>query len=195
MLNRNTRSVFTGLLMMFFVSVLSWSQHTFRGGINGVVTDQSGAVVPGALVQITNTATNVTLTTTSTSAGEYAFPELSLGKYDIVVSASGFKTEKVVGVTVSAGQIFTQAVKLSVSSSAETVEVDADAYTLDTTTTTQTTIIDSEAVDNAPRDELGAGVEAVDRSERHVAVQPQRSAAVSRRVPEETASAAHHRVV
>jgi outer membrane receptor protein involved in Fe transport len=148
--NPNTRSVLTVLLSILFVSVFSWSQHTFRGGINGVVTDQSGAVVPGALVQITNTATNVTLTTASTSAGEYAFPELNLGKYDIVVSATGFKTEKVVGVTVSAGQIFTQAVKLSVSSSAETVEVDADAYTLDTTTTTQTTIIDSEAVDNAP---------------------------------------------
>ena len=150
MLNRITRSVSTIVLVIFLASVLGRAQHTFRGGINGVVTDQSGAVVPGALVQITNTATNGILTTTSTSAGEYAFPELNLGKYDIMVSATGFRTEKVVGVTVSAGQIFTQAVKLSVSSSAETVEVDADAYTLDTTTTTQTTIIDSEAVDNAP---------------------------------------------
>jgi hypothetical protein len=148
--NRVTRSVLTVLLTILFVSIVSRAQHTFRGGINGVVSDQSGAVIPGALVQITNTATNVTFTTTSTSAGEYAFPELSLGKYDIVVSASGFKSEKVVGVAVSAGQIFTQPVKLAVSSSAETVEVDAAAYTLDTTTTTQTTIIDSEAVDDAP---------------------------------------------
>jgi outer membrane receptor protein involved in Fe transport len=138
------------LLVMLFVSILSWSQHTFRGGINGVVTDQSGAVIPGANVQLTNPATNVTLTTTSTSAGEYAFPELNLGKYDIVISASGFKTQKILGVPVSAGQIFTQPVKMAVSTSTETVEVQADSYTLDTTTTTQTTIIDSEAVDNAP---------------------------------------------
>lgn len=150
MLNHKTRSVSTVLLMILLVTGLGWSQHTFRGGINGVVTDQSGAVVPGANVQLTNTGTNVTMTTTSTSAGEYAFPELNLGKYEIVVSASGFKSEKIVGVTVSAGQIFTQPVKLAVSSSAETVEVDADAYTLDTTTTTQTTVIDSETVDNAP---------------------------------------------
>src|SRR5579872_1089595 len=149
MLNRITRSLLT-LLLLLFVSHLTWPQHTFRGGINGTVTDQSGAVIPGAIVQITNTATNATFTTTSTTAGEYAFPEVNLGKYDMVVSATGFKTEKVIGVAVSAGQIFTQAVKLSVASSAETIEVDANAYTLDTTTTTQTTIIDSEAVDNAP---------------------------------------------
>ncbi len=149
MLNRITRSV-TTVVLILLVSVLAWSQHTFRGGINGTITDQSGAVIPGAMVQITNTATNVILTTTSSSAGEFAFPELNLGKYDILVSATGFKTEKVLGVTVSAGQIFTQPVKLSVTSSAETVEVDAAAYTLDTTTTTQTTIIDSQAVDDAP---------------------------------------------
>ena len=148
--NPNGRSVFTVLLLILLVSVPSWSQHTFRGGINGVVTDQSGAVVPGAVVQITNVATNVSLTTTSTTAGEYAFPELNLGKYDITISASGFKTQKVIGVPVSAGQIFTQAVKLTVATSAETIEVTADSYTLDTTTTTQTTIIDSEAVDNTP---------------------------------------------
>jgi outer membrane receptor protein involved in Fe transport len=150
MLYRNTRSVLTILLLTLLVFVPVWSQHTFRGGINGIVSDQSGAVIPGATVQITNVATNVTLTTTSSSAGEYAFPELNLGKYDIVVSATGFKTEKITGVMVSAGQIFTQAVKMAIASSAETVEVAADAYTLDTTTTTQTTIIDSVAVDDAP---------------------------------------------
>ena len=100
--NPNGRSVFTVLLLILLVSVPSWSQHTFRGGINGVVTDQSGAVVPGAIVQITNVATNVSLTTTSTTAGEYAFPEKNLGKYDITVWASGFRAQKVIGVPFSA---------------------------------------------------------------------------------------------
>ena len=149
MRHRTNRSVFTVLLVAIMVSV-SWSQHTFRGGINGTVTDQSGAVVPGATVEITNVATNGVSKTTSSSAGEYSFPELSLGKYDIMVSATGFKPEKVTGVTVSAGQIFTQLVKLNIATSAETVEVAADAYTLDTTTTTQTTVIDEQAVSDAP---------------------------------------------
>ena len=51
------------------------------------------------------------------------------------------------------------------------------------------------AVADALRDELGAGVEAVDRPERHVAVQPQRGAAVPGRVPEEARSAAHDGVL
>ncbi len=150
MLHRITRSVFAAMLLSLVTSAFVWSQHTFRGGINGTVTDQSGSLIPGATVEITNVATNISLKTTTTSAGEYAFPELNLGKYNIAVSATGFKTEKVIGVTVSAGEIFTQPVKLGISTSAETVEVNADAFTLDTTTTTQTTIIDAEAVDNAP---------------------------------------------
>ncbi len=147
---RSTRSVFTALFLALVVTLTGWAQHTFRGGINGNVTDQSGAVIPGAAVEVTSVGTNVTVKTVSSSAGEYNFPELALGKYNITVSAPGFKSEKVTGVTVSAGVIFTQAIKLTVATSAETVEVAADAYTLDTTSTTQTTIIDSEAVDATP---------------------------------------------
>ena len=150
MLYRLTRRVFTLLAILSAVAGVSLAQHTFRGGINGVVTDQSGAVIAGAKVDVTNEETNAILTTLSTSAGEYSFPELTLGKYDIVAMASGFQTVKVKGVSVSAGVIFTQAMKLTVASSAETIEVAADAYTLDTTTTTQTTIIDAQAVDDAP---------------------------------------------
>jgi hypothetical protein len=144
------RSVFGVLLLALLATVTGWTQHTFRGGINGVVTDNSGAVIPGASVEVTSESTNVTFKTVTSSAGEYAFPELTLGKYDVSVSATGFKTGKVTGVTVSAGVIFTQPVKLVVATSAETVEVTANAYTLDTTTPTQTTIIDSVAVDAAP---------------------------------------------
>lgn len=150
MIRGRTRSVSALLFLLMLAITTTWAQHTFRGGINGIVTDQSGAVVSGATVTITNIATNISASTISTSAGEYAFPELNLGKYDISVKAPGFKSQKVVGVTVSAGQIFTQAVRLSVESSTETVEVAADAFTLDTTTTTQTTTIDAEAVENAP---------------------------------------------
>src|SRR6516165_10612497 len=150
MSHRLNRRVLAFVLLALFLTDIGWSQHTFRGGINGIVTDQSGAVIAGAKVEVANEVTNVTATTISSSAGEYAFPELSLGKYDVVVNASGFKTEKITGVLVSAGVIFTQPVKLAIASSAETVEVAADAYTLDTTTTTQTTIIDAAAVDDAP---------------------------------------------
>ena len=58
---RQTRSVFTAFLLalavLFALPANSFGQ-TFRGGINGTVTDQSGAVIPGATVEATETATN-----------------------------------------------------------------------------------------------------------------------------------------
>jgi hypothetical protein len=56
--------------------------QTFRGGISGTVTDQSGAVVPGAQVTAVETATNTTYKTVSSSAGEFAFANLPLGSYN-----------------------------------------------------------------------------------------------------------------
>jgi len=143
----------TGLMIVLFslvTTIGSWAQHTFRGGVNGSVTDQSGAAIPGAAIEVTNTGTNAVLKTASTSSGDYVFPELAPGKYTLVVTAPGFQSYKITGLNVSAGATFTQPVKMTVASSSETVEVAADAYTMDTTTTTQTTIIDSEAVADAP---------------------------------------------
>lgn len=151
MLSRQARSIFTLLLAAMIAIPALLAQHTFRGGINGSVVDQSGSAIAGATIEVTNVETNVTLKTVSSSAGEYSFPELNLGKYTVIASANGFKTEKITGLNVSAGVIFTQPIQLSVAASAETVEVAADAYALDTTSTTQTAIIDSEAVTDSPQ--------------------------------------------
>ena len=105
---RWTRSVFTLVLLalaVFVILPVSVSGQTFRGGISGTVTDQSGAVVPGAMVTVVETATNTSLKTVSSSAGEFAFTNLPLGDYSVTVSASGFSTVKVKSVTVSAGVI------------------------------------------------------------------------------------------
>ena len=75
------------------------------GGVQGVVTDASGAVVPDAKVQITHKETNQTRTATSSSGGDYNFPSLPAGTYDVVVSKEGFQTFSARGVDVSAGQV------------------------------------------------------------------------------------------
>jgi hypothetical protein len=151
---RSTRRVFLTLAVLFFglltLSSAAWGQLTFRGGINGTVTDSTGALIAGATVEITEVSTNTTQKTITSSAGVFAFPSIQIGKYDVTVIAAGFKKEKISGVQVSAGVIYTLPVKLAVATSSETVEVSADTYTLDTTTTTQTTILDSAAVDNIP---------------------------------------------
>jgi len=125
--------------------------QTFRGAINGSVTDPSGAVLAGATVKSTNVATQVTLTTTSTSDGQFAFQDLPLGTYKIEVSASGFRTSVVDNVSVTAGGAYTLTVKMTAGSTGTTVvEVSAAALALDTTTAAQDNILTTEAVQDVP---------------------------------------------
>jgi len=124
MTNRLTRSAFSALFLALAVLVALPATslgQTFRGGINGTVTDQSGAVVPGATVEATETATNSAHKTISSSAGEFSFQDLPLGAYGISVMATGFKAEKISGVTVTAGVIYTLPVKLNIAAAGETV--------------------------------------------------------------------------
>jgi hypothetical protein len=136
-----------------FVLLLTVAGHsqTFRGAINGNVTDQSGAVVANATVRATNVATDITVTATTTSDGVFAFQDMPIGTYKITVIASGFKTEDIANVTVTAGNVYTLPVKLSVGSAGTTaIEVSAATLTLDTTTTTQSDTITDTAVQEIP---------------------------------------------
>jgi outer membrane receptor protein involved in Fe transport len=124
--------------------------QTFRGGINGTVTDRTGAAIANATVVAVQTDTDVKHTTTSSSGGEFLFQDLPLGNYSVTVTFSGFQTVKTDKISVQAGVIFTLPVVLPLSSSATTVEVDAAAVALDTTTVTQTTVLDSKTVSDIP---------------------------------------------
>ena len=150
---RRTRSVSTALLLAFAALILApvgVLAQTFRGGINGTVTDQSGAVVAGAAVDATDTATGVSHKTVSSSAGAFAFQDLPLGTYMVAVEASGFQPAKFDKLPVSAGTIYTLPVKLSIEKAATTVEVDAAALSLDTTTTTQVAEVGGEPLQDTP---------------------------------------------
>ena len=60
------------------------------GNLVGTVVDQTGAAVPGAAVEITNTATGVKSTTTTNMSGEYRFNNILVGNYDIKIARAGF---------------------------------------------------------------------------------------------------------
>src|SRR5256885_15898246 len=90
--------------VLFILAITSAAAaQTFRGGVNGNVTDQTGAVLPGADVKATNDATGLSYSTTTSSAGAFTFADLPLGDYTIVVSESGFETVTIPGVRASAG--------------------------------------------------------------------------------------------
>jgi Carboxypeptidase regulatory-like domain/TonB dependent receptor len=130
--------------------VVAGNAQTFRGAINGTVTDPSGAAVPGAQVKATESSTGIDHTTVSTSDGVFAFQDIPLGFYKITVTASGFPPFTVDRVEVLAGTIYTLPVKLSLQQQTTTVEVSAAAITLDTTTQTQNMTIASDVVQDVP---------------------------------------------
>ncbi len=77
------------------------SAQTFRGGIQGTVTDTSGAAVSGAEVTVTNEGTGLSRSAQTTDAGEYAITEQPIGSYSVSASRSGFQTQTVTGATVA----------------------------------------------------------------------------------------------
>jgi hypothetical protein len=153
MLDRITRRVFTLLLLSLaiqHVATRTGYAQTFRGAISGTIVDGSGAVVPGAEVVAVETSTSTSQKTISSSAGEFVFANMPLGSYTITVTASGFKSLKVDKVPVTGGNTYNLPIKLAVASAGETIEVTADALTLDTVTDTQSTAIPEQVVETLP---------------------------------------------
>jgi hypothetical protein len=144
-------SLWTLVVMLALCSAPSLAQ-TFRGSINGTVTDPSGAVVPQAHIVATETSTGTVYNTVASSAGEFNFTDLPLGSYMVAVVAPGFQTLNVNGVIVTAGKVYTLPLKLGLAQAATTVEVAANALALDTTSTTQTTVLDGKSLQDVPLD-------------------------------------------
>ncbi len=137
------------LLALSFV--LPVTAQTYRGAINGSVTDPSGAVVPNAEVKATDRATDIEHTTVATGDGLFVFQDLPIGIYKVTVTASGFPTLIVDNIHVAQGAIYTLDAKLKISQQATTVEVSAAALTLDTTTETQTTLLTGTDLQTMPQ--------------------------------------------
>src|SRR3954466_8419241 len=84
--------------LLVFVSTSLYAATT--GSISGTVTDPAGAVLPGAMVSVTNQAQGIQNKTTTDAKGTYSFPILPVGKYDLKVEAASFKTHTQSGLTV-----------------------------------------------------------------------------------------------
>src|SRR5438093_1150065 len=137
-------------VLVVLTLAVGMNAQTFRGSINGTVTDPSGGSVPNATVKATESATGIDHTTTTTNDGAFSFQDIPLGLYKLTVTATGFPVYTVDKVEVVAGQIYTLSVKLSLQQQTTTVEVSAAALTLDTTTQTQTMSIPDDVVQNIP---------------------------------------------
>ena len=122
------RSLWLAILGVF---LLATNQSGFGQDINaslgGAVTDSSGSVIPEAQLTLTNEATRFTGNVVSNAAGEYTFRNLTPGKYDLAVSAKGFKSTTQKGIELAINQSGRIDVSLTVGRADETVTVIADA--------------------------------------------------------------------
>src|SRR5436309_12692320 len=92
---------------------LSFGQSTTQS-VQGLVTDTSGAIVPGATVTLTNAGTGVSRTVTTNESGNYSFPLIQVGNYDLKVEIAGFKTETIKNIRVETEAQVRQDIKLQV---------------------------------------------------------------------------------
>jgi Carboxypeptidase regulatory-like domain len=118
-----------GLVVLFIVAALGISAfgQTGTSTIRGTVTDQHGRVVPGAIVTLTNIATNAARTTKTSDGGAYVFDLITPSDYRVEVQAMGFKKKVVDSVKALIGKPTDNDVQLEVGTTTEIVEVQASA--------------------------------------------------------------------
>ena len=144
------------LLVALLVSGLRASGQA-DAGVTGTITDNSGAVVGGAAITITNEATSVAQHVVSGSAGTYTVRGLLPGNYTIAVNAKGFSKSVKRGVLVEVSTTGTIDFQVQTGSAGETVEVDADQVTLNTTSPQLGSTIDPEIIAGVPVEVAGRG--------------------------------------
>ena len=121
-----------------------------RGGISGLVADQSGAIVPGAAVTAQDMANGVKQSTVSSGAGLYAFVSLSPGTYELTFELKGFAKMVLQNIPVTVDQVTTVNGALKVGSTSETVTVTETSSLVDTSNSTVGQLISAETIDRVP---------------------------------------------
>jgi hypothetical protein len=126
-----------------------WAQYT-TARLSGIVSDPSGAVVAGATIAVQEVGTGYTQSTNSTSAGQYLFPSLPVGTYQITVSMAGYTSYVQKGIVLSLGQAAAQDVQLRVGRVEQQVVVNANSSLVTTDSATVGQLIDQREISQLP---------------------------------------------
>lgn len=118
--------------------------------LSGTVFGPSGGVVPGARVTAVQTDTGYTRSTTSSGSGDYLFPSLPVGSYEVSVTLSGFSPYTQRGIVLSVGQTATVDVKLQLAAVSQQVTVHANASMVTTDSPTVSDVISQRDIVKLP---------------------------------------------
>ena len=147
-----TRTRWTVLFSLALLAAIlpapAFAQAT--GNIAGIVSDQSGAVIPGVTVDATNTATGQMRNTVTGTDGFYALPLLQPGLYDVKATLAGFRPVVQKGIEVSVGDTSRVDVKLTVGGIEQSVTVSGETPLVETSHATLGIIIDQQKIVELP---------------------------------------------
>jgi Carboxypeptidase regulatory-like domain len=129
---------------------VSWADIT--GSISGVITDPSGAVIPGANVTAIATSTNIQRTTVTDSKGFYSFPALSVDHYDVSARLAGFRDFLDKNITIDANSQVRVDIKMQLGNVADTVTVQSDSLQVETESTQLGDLIQGSQIASMPLD-------------------------------------------
>ncbi|MFN6963786.1 MAG: carboxypeptidase regulatory-like domain-containing protein [Pyrinomonadaceae bacterium] len=136
-------------LLILIVTMFASAQDITSGGIQGTVSDEQGAVVPGATVEARNVSTNFTRTFTTDSDGRFTLLSLPSGRYVLSVSKQGFAKLSQENVEVTVGRLLSLDITLKVSGISGDVIV-TSTPTIDTVKTESSTTINEKSITNTP---------------------------------------------
>lgn len=138
------------LCLYFILAVQSLPAQVTAGMIFGVVKDETGAVLPGALVSFKNLETGITRTVITDDEGRYSAPNLPLGNYEVQAVLSGFQTGARTGIRLTVGREAAVDFVLKVGEISEKVTVTGEAPLVDTTSSEVSGLVEEKTIRELP---------------------------------------------
>jgi outer membrane receptor protein involved in Fe transport len=138
------------VLAFVMLPCLSLSAQQITGNIRGIVTDPSGALVPGASVTARQSETGLSRETTSDRNGSYVLQELPVGHYRLKAAAKGFEEYVQDGITLDVNQTASVSPHLTVGSEKQQVLVSANAELIEPTVTSMGKVVEQRELEDLP---------------------------------------------
>jgi hypothetical protein len=150
--HRPRTSVVVGILLSF-LAILNVTSAYSQGAVaevNGVTVDQSGAVLPGVTVTLTEESTGLVRSVVSNETGRFSIPALQPGRYTMRAELPGFQTQSQMGIAVNVGQALTINLTLPVGGLQDQITVTGEAPLIEVTSTELGKNLSTAEIENLP---------------------------------------------
>lgn len=140
----------TRLLLAVLITGVMWGQQRNTAGLYGRVTDPQEAAIAGAEITLVHVSTGITRTAQSNDVGEFEFPAIAVGEYNLSIQKPGFSTVEQRGILLQVNDNRRVDISMRVGEVATTLNVEAAAAAVDTSSATLKDTVDTKRVEDLP---------------------------------------------